>query len=245
MRVVRIALAGDVALKSCGGRMRTKNVLALTAFLALGTSLMAVPACPNGPTLVTAAVTCEIGNMIFSNFTTGGSPDLANLTVTYGITNLGQTNYVVNFNDSNDMTSSFTVSYTETVDEATFPATTTNDGKWAVVAIGGGMQADGTTPNNQAILTKNVTAGTGSTGSGQFTVVQNNSLQTNNGPLTGLQDKNATILDTFSYTSGGIQNISNSFTEADTSVPEPGALLLMGFGLSVVGLVSRRVVKGR
>jgi len=223
--------------------MRTKNVLALTAFLALGTSLMAVPACPNGPTLVSAAVTCEIGNMIFSNFTTGGTPDSANLTVTYGITNLGQTNYVVNFNDSNDMSASFTVSYTETVDQATFPAT--GDGKWAVVAIGGGMQADGTNNNNQAVLTKGVTAGAGSTGSGSFTVVQAGSVQTNNGPLTGLQDKNATILDTFSYTSGGIQNISNSFTEADTSVPEPGALLLMGFGLSVVGLVSRRVVKGR
>lgn len=222
---------------SNGGRMKARHLLALTAFLGLGASLMATPACATSPILVTSAVTCEIGNLIFSNFTLTGSPDTANLTVTYGITNLADTNYIVNFNDSNDMTSSFGVSYTVTVDQTTPPAT--DDGNEAITIVGGGTQADGTSSNNVATLTKTVTAITG-TGSGSFTVVQTGAINTNNGPLTGLADKSATIGDSFAYTSGGFQNLSNSFTEADTSLPEPSSLLLMGLGLSAAGLISRR-----
>src|SRR5579862_1774292 len=108
-----------------------KKAFLLSSLLALGAvASYGATACAITPILVTSATTCEIGNLIFSNFTTSGSPD-PNMTVTYGITNFPtDTNYVVNFQDPNDISASFGVAYSVTVDQTTLPAN--GDGKWAI-----------------------------------------------------------------------------------------------------------------
>jgi hypothetical protein len=107
---------------------------------------------------------------------------------------------------------------------------------YQITGVAAGLQASGN--GNSASLTKVCSPACSpqpsATVSGNQTVTQVGGI----GPTMSVR-----VTDTYTFASGNILNVSNSFIETDTTVPEPGTLLLMGgalVGLSLFGRGRRR-----
>lgn len=196
----------------------------------------AAPACLATQTYAQVAATgfsCEIGDKIFDNFNLGGLGSTA--VVQFGQT--GLTAFTITFADSSvgGLANSFTVSYRITIDPTQAPANT-GTGQWAITRVAAGMQDSN--GNGFANLTKNVTGG--ATGSAIANDVNGTITPT---VLTGIKATTLNVSDVYTYQSGIITAITNTYTQADIGVPEPLTMSLMGVGLLAVGLLRRRVAR--
>lgn len=175
---------------------------------------------------------CSIGDKIFSNFVVSTTPSGSDLA-------FGQAGNVYTLNLQNTATNGFATSFTFSYD-ITVDTTLSPTPGYRIVGVTGGMQDATFTGGSSATLNKVLTGG----GTGTVVVTDVNGTITPS-PVGGLNALSLHVADNFTYVSGNITNIANTFGQADTSTqtPEPLTLSLMGAGLLGLGLLRRRVAR--
>jgi len=218
--------------------MKTKTILSLIGAILLvacvgNASPVACQSFASFTTLLGYGSTgCEVGDLIFSNFADSGSPPSnSNLTGNITVTNGQNTGYAVNFSSqAGDLTTSFVVSYTVTIDTTVSPGTQAGED---ITSIGAGLQADG---SGSSSLVK-------TTPFGPITVTAAGGVTTSNPISANGVATTVNITDTFTQGTGGTLNFSNTYTESNTSGPEPSTMLLMGGALLGLGAIGRRRIR--
>jgi hypothetical protein len=172
---------------------------------------------------------CEIGDKIFSNFSTGSIP--TGTAIQFGSTG---PLYTVNFIKTSlgGFRDDFTESYSITIDPTKPPASL--NPTW-IAAVATGMQDSN--GNGNAAVTKLVTGDANGTASAidvNGTIVPS--------VLTGIHAQKLDVTDSFTYKSGVITNVSNSFLQVSrmTDTPEPASMALIGGGLLALCFARRR-----
>ena len=213
--------------------MKNLSLLLLVLAMACGVANAAIIDCGTGvysfaqwsADFVGAGNGCAIGDKIFSNFSVGSIP-------TDTFLQFGQAGnlFTVNFiaTPGGGFSKSFAESYQIAIDPTKPPAST---GPTAIAAVAAGMQDSN--GNGTATLVKTVTGDATGTASatdknGTITPVV----------LTGISAQKLNVMDTFTYNSGTITNISNSFLQV--SAPEPASMALIGCGLLALCFARRR-----
>jgi hypothetical protein len=217
--------------------MKIFLVLSL-ALGAVSSVASATPACGSTnytlAALATLGGSCETGDKIFSNF--GGTMDSVDTLTDVTFAGGGLGPYNVTLSDSNNaaLTTSFTFSYTVTVDE-----TGVVGGFNYIAAMGAG----GVDSFNSVAANNNLTSNPGcaslnspDSGTGGFLT---NTCNTTGQPTT------MSIAESYVYTSGftatAIQDTYiQAFQTVSTGSPEPGSMILLGSGLLAAGLIGRK-----
>jgi hypothetical protein len=171
---------------------------------------------------------CELGDKVFANFgTLPTGIGLLFVQTGIGVNATYSLDYVDTTTNGTGLEQSFTESYTLTID------TTVCALCYVKTAAAGVDDGNG---NGNGVLTKALSAGA----SGTSTETDVNGTLT---PvvITGLTATSFTVTDTWTYTNGVFLNLSNSYTQGQTSAsPEPISMFLFGSGLMAFATIGRR-----
>jgi len=226
-----------------------KKILLAVTFAALSSipAFATIQSCSSvGSTLNTLIAlgggTCEVGDKIFSNFSytpTGNDPASTNVTVGYD-NNHGIFQYGLQFGTNTSVwTSSFTLSYTETVDPAACQTIYGTGYTCTITAAQGQFQGALANGSNTATVTDTLT---GAVLNLNATSVSNETQQTSLASLTST----SVSISGSSSTSYPIDSFGLDIyqtVQAPGGVPEPMSMSLMGVGLLGLGFIGRKLRK--
>jgi hypothetical protein len=227
--------------------MRKLTLVALFVLCGVLANAAIVP-CPVGPvsyatwtvSYTGAGNGCQLGDKIFTNFSTAGVP--VDTYLAFSVLATTNFNVVVgNAGQNGALNASFGINYNVTVDSAVNPDGTPNVGgfnQWAISAVQGNL-LNGIAGN--AFLDKSSTGGPGCappTCAATATLVNGVAtpgLYTIPGGATSLN-----VTDVYTFVSGGVTNFSNTFGQSNFAIPEPSTLALLGGALLALGVLRRR-----
>ena len=170
---------------------------------------------------------CLIGDKLFTNFSVGSIPN--DTSIQFG---QNGNSYTINF--INTPGGGFNTSFSESFDIAIdFTQAPANVGTWRIVRVAAGLQDS--SGSSVASLVKTISGGA----TGVASASTNGAGVTTQVVLNGISASSLHVVDDFTLTSGNITNISDTFLQADVSIPEPSTLFLLGGALLGFSLVRR------
>jgi len=181
-------------------------------------------------TWTTSGFACEVAGLEFTNFTPGSVSTATSLL--FSVATVGSVSYIALNFQNGDFTIPYTASYNVTIDQTAFVTDPTYQ---KITSATDAIQQAGV-----ATASLSATLSGGASGNVVYT---DNAGVGSAAPLagiTGLSASTSLITDVYTYTSGGVLNNSNTFTEADTFGPEPSTMFLMGGALVGLGVIGRK-----
>jgi len=232
--------------------MKLNHILALAAFLALGTAVTyATPVCQAGASLsvyTAAGFTCEVGDKIFTGFSytaTGLDPTAAQVSV--GIDNFANPLtdiWQIGFQLGSSVTglawtSGFSLDYTWSIDQAACAAEFGAGHTCSAYEAQGQFQDGSANSTNTATMTDKLTPG-GTLNLNDLTTGANTGqifFSFINSPIS------VTLTAAGLNTTNAIEGFGlDSYQYGNAPLPEPGTLGLVGGALLGLGLLRRKIV---